>query len=62
VEIVGEVPRVGDPNHKLEPVEAEFAKKYLQTDMRWDGRHAWLRLRPEREYTWDFGKTATAQI
>ena len=58
VEVVGEVPRTGEPGHpELEAVERSFAQRYRASDtLEHDGRHAWLRLRPEREYTWDFRK------
>jgi hypothetical protein len=56
VEVEGEVPRMGSANTALAPVETEFALKYLESSFRYDGRHAWLRMRPEREYTWDFRK------
>lgn len=54
-EVVGEVPRVGEPNPELEAVEREHARRYLKA-FAYDGRHAWLRLVPQREYTWDFRK------
>lgn len=54
---VGEQPRRGEPNPELEPVEAAFAAKYTgATGLGYDGRHAWLRLTPEREFSWDFRK------
>ncbi len=58
VTIEGEVPRTGAPAHAaLEAIEVEFAKKYWRSDaLAHDGRHAWLRLQPEREFSWDFRK------
>jgi hypothetical protein len=56
VEVEGEIPRLGTENSTLSTVEAEFASKYLDSHFRYDGRHAWLRMSPEREYTWDFRK------
>ena len=58
VEVVGEVPRTGETEvAELEDVERRFGQRYHGIDeMRHDGRHAWLRLRPEREFTWDFRK------
>ena len=58
VEVVGEVPRTGERAvAELEPVERLFAQRYRGSDtLEHDGRHAWLRLRPEREYSWDFRK------
>lgn len=56
-EPVGEQPRSGDPNSDLEEPERLFSAKYRRGEgMRHDGRHAWVRVRPEREYTWDFRK------
>lgn len=57
VEIVGEVPRSGEPEPRLEPVERAFAEKYWgRGEREHDGRHAWLELRPERIVSWDFRK------
>ena len=57
-EVVGEVPRTGsEPNAELDAVERGYAAKYLGGhDFGYDGRHAWLRLTPERVYSWDFRK------
>ena len=60
-EPVGEQPRRGDPHPELEPVERVFADRYhAGTPLFYDGRHAWLRITPEREYTWDFRKLSSA--
>jgi hypothetical protein len=57
VEIVGEVPRTGDPEPLLEPVERAFGEKYLGgAEFGYDGRHAWLALHPEKIVSWDFRK------
>jgi hypothetical protein len=57
VEVVGEVPRVGDPEPRLDPVERAFAEKYAgSSELHYDQRHAWLELRPEKIVTWDFRK------
>jgi hypothetical protein len=57
IEAVGEQPRSGAPNPELERVEMQFAAKYLGGGpFVHDGKHAWLRVTPEREYTWDFRK------
>jgi hypothetical protein len=56
VEPVGEQPRTGVANAELEAVEAAFGAKYLGGAFVYDGKHAWLRLRPTRQYTWDFRK------
>jgi hypothetical protein len=61
VEIVGEVPRTGEPQPALLAPEELFARKYFGIDtMVHDGRHAWLRLTPESIVSWDFRKLATA--
>jgi hypothetical protein len=57
VEVVGEVPRTGGPESRLEPVERAFAEKYTGgSEFGYDGRHAWLVLRPEKIVSWDFRK------
>jgi hypothetical protein len=54
---VGEVPRVGSDVAELRGPEQAFARKYTGTDtMTHDGRHAWLRIEPERVISWDFRK------
>ncbi|KOU58904.1 pyridoxamine 5-phosphate oxidase [Streptomyces sp. MMG1533] len=56
-EVVGEVPRKGERCDDLADVERRFADKYSGGGtFRYDGRHAWLRLRPEKIVSWDFGK------
>ncbi|ALE73663.1 pyridoxamine 5-phosphate oxidase [Pseudonocardia sp. EC080610-09] len=60
VEIVGEVPRTGEPNPELERVEQSFADRYTGGHVLIDGRHGWLRLRPEKISSWDFRKLAQA--
>src|SRR3546814_11302155 len=60
VEVVGEVPRTAEPNDVLAPVEAAFAAKYSpEYGFHPDGRHAWLRLRPDKVVSWDFTKIPT---
>jgi nitroimidazol reductase NimA-like FMN-containing flavoprotein (pyridoxamine 5'-phosphate oxidase superfamily) len=56
VEVVGEVPRTGEPNPELEAVEQHFADRYTGGVVERDGRHAWLRLVPEKVVSWDFRK------
>jgi hypothetical protein len=57
VEIVGEVPRTGLPEPRLTEPELLSARKYRGTDtVQHDGRHAWLRLVPEKVTSWDFRK------
>ena len=58
VKPVGEQPRTAQPNAELERIETLFGAKYLAGPYVSDGRHAWLRLTPERQYTWDFRKLA----
>jgi hypothetical protein len=55
VEMVGEAPRTGQPDHRLDEPERLFARKYLAGDvMQHDGRHGWLRLQPDKITSWDF--------
>jgi Pyridoxamine 5'-phosphate oxidase len=56
VEVVGEVPRVGDPCAELAVPERAFAEKYLGGRFGHDGRHAWLRLCPAKIVSWDHRK------
>lgn len=56
-EIIGEVPRVGRPEPRLEIPERLFARKYFGTDeMQHDERHAWLHVVPGTIRSWDFRK------
>ena len=56
-EIVGEVPRSGEPIEELREPERLFADKYAGgRAFRYDGRHAWLRVVPQRIVSWDFAK------
>ena len=60
VEILGEVPRTGAPNPQLAEPELLMARKYFGGDtFYYDGRHAWLRLVPEKITSWDFRKLAS---
>jgi hypothetical protein len=57
VEAVGEAPRTGEPCLELDEPERLFARKYSGTDeVHYDGRHAWLRLVPDKITSWDFRK------
>src|SRR3954464_12990393 len=56
VEVVGEVPRTGEPVPELEGRERAFADRYTNGSWGDDGRHAWLRLTPEKITSWDFRK------
>jgi hypothetical protein len=53
---VGEVPRTGEPVAELETPERLFADKYAGGHMHHDGRHAWLRVTPNKIASWDFRK------
>ncbi|MGI5460341.1 pyridoxamine 5'-phosphate oxidase family protein [Streptomyces sp. CA-249302] len=56
-EVIGETPRKGAPVPDLAEPERLFADKYMKgADFRYDGRHGWLRLRPEKIVSWDFRK------
>jgi hypothetical protein len=58
-EIVGEVPRTGEPDANLAAIERIFAQKYMgQDEMVHDGRHAWMRITPTKIASWDFRKLA----
>lgn len=64
VEIVGPVPRTAEAGSiaELADVERLFARKYMSSpetpndQMFHDGRHAWLRVRPNKIVSWDFRK------
>ena len=62
VHAAGDQPRSGGPDTVLEPVEAAFARKYIGEGAPFmhDGKHGWLRIDPDRQYTWDFRKLAPA--
>jgi PPOX class probable F420-dependent enzyme len=53
---VGEVPRTGQPVPQLEKPEQLYAAKYTGGQVHHDGRHAWLRITPEKITSWDFRK------
>ncbi|MFD0419900.1 pyridoxamine 5'-phosphate oxidase family protein [Streptomyces sp. NPDC127108] len=58
-EVVGEVPRTGEPCPELDLPERMFARKnFGMEEMVHDGRHAWLRLTPDAIASWDFRKLA----
>jgi Pyridoxamine 5'-phosphate oxidase len=56
VEVVGEVPRTGEPVPELLGPERAFADKYGGGVLEHDGRHGWLRLAPDTITSWDFRK------
>ncbi|WP_026311125.1 pyridoxamine 5'-phosphate oxidase family protein [Parafrankia elaeagni] len=56
-ESVGEAPRTSTPDPGLANTELLYARKYTGRDeMHYDGRHAWLRVVPEKISSWDFRK------
>lgn len=55
-DVVGEVPRTGEPNAELEVPERLFADKYAGGQVRHDGRHGWLKITPDKVVSWDFRK------
>jgi hypothetical protein len=56
VEVVGEVPRTGEPVPELEGPEQLMADRYMGGTFVHDGRHAWLRMAPDKITSWDFRK------
>lgn len=57
VAVVGNVPRTGEADPDLHTPERLFFQKYFDRDEPvYDGRHAWLRLVPEKVVSWDFRK------
>jgi hypothetical protein len=56
-QIIGEVPRKGEPLDELAVPERLFADKYMGGgEFRYDGRHAWLRVVADKTVSWDFAK------
>jgi hypothetical protein len=53
---VGEVPRTGKDVAELDAPEHLFADKYANGLIHHDGRHAWLRITPDKIVSWDFRK------
>ena len=54
---VGDVPRTDAPAQGLVDPERRWARKYSGADtFEPDGRHAWLRLTPDKIVSWDFRK------
>lgn len=59
VTVVGDVPRTGHDDAAVAAPEQLFFRKYFdRDDPVHDGRHAWLRLVPEKVVSWDFRKLA----
>ncbi len=56
---VGDVPRTATPDSVVAEPERLFADKYSGgVPVPPDGRHAWLRLTPDKLASWDFRKLA----
>lgn len=55
-EVVGEVPRSNRPDPVLAEPERLFGEKYAGGQFVADGRHAWLRVVPEKIVSWDYRK------
>ncbi|HST65898.1 MAG TPA: pyridoxamine 5'-phosphate oxidase family protein [Mycobacteriales bacterium] len=54
---VGDVPRGAGPHPELAGPERLFARKYAGVDeFTPDGKHAWLRVDPDKMVSWDFRK------
>ena len=58
VEVVGDVPRGDEPSPATAAAEQLWADKYTGGRFVSDGKHAWLRLDPEKIVSWDFRKIA----
>ena len=56
VKQVGEAPRTSIPDASLEEPERLFGDKYVGGTFVSDGRHAWLKVSPEKIVSWDFRK------
>jgi hypothetical protein len=56
VAVVGDVPRAAEPHPATAAPEQLWADKYTGGNFRADGKHAWLRLEPDKVVSWDFRK------
>lgn len=58
-EAIGDIPHTGDVHvPALDAPELLFARKYMGGDQMFnDGRHAWLKVVPEKISSWDFRKS-----
>jgi hypothetical protein len=56
VEVVGDVPRTGGDDPSVAEAERLFGEKYTGGPFIIDGRHAWLRLVPDKIVSWDYRK------
>ena len=60
-EPVGEVPRTGEPNEELDVSRAPERRQVHRGQVFHDGRHAWLRIVPDKIVSWDFRKLAALE-
>jgi hypothetical protein len=61
-EFVGEQPRTGLESPVLAAPERLFALRYAASEtLGYDGRHAWIRVTPDREISWDFRKLTSTE-
>lgn len=58
VDVVGDVPRAETPHSDTAAAEQLWADKYTGGTFSSDGKHAWLRLEPDKTVSWDFRKLA----
>ena len=58
VDVVGDVPRAEAPHSDTAAAEQLWADKYTGGTFVSDGKHAWLRLEPDKIVSWDFRKLA----
>ncbi len=58
VESVGEVPRTDTSDPTVADAEQRFGQKYSDGAFMPDGRHAWVRITPDKITSWDFRKLA----
>jgi len=56
VEEVGSAPRTGERDPALDAPERLFGDKYSNGTFVADGKHAWVRLVPDKTVSWDFRK------
>jgi PPOX class probable F420-dependent enzyme len=56
VEEVGGAPRTGERDSALDAPERLFGDKYSNGAFVADGKHAWVRLVPDKIVSWDFRK------
>ena len=55
-DIIGTAPRTAEPDAALELPERLFGEKYSDGRFVPDGRHAWVRVAPDKIVSWDFRK------